>query len=325
MVGWKSFLSELDAAQDWLETTTYHHAMQEVPAAGRVYLPTSSYEEMEEWCLPPARSRELHSARQSTDPSDVGAVANTRSFLRGAPWRNMLVRYPESNRLYRRMQATSDQLKQTQNWPTMAVLPEQLHPSVRSLFRAQCNCGYWHGVFGGLYLPFLRDAIAEHTLRARQLQAKEQEEPRATFVDLDGDGRQEVLLEDAHWSLWLSPDRGGLIELLDDRQACLSLVNVLGRHREAYHEDLILPGSGPGEPLATTSAAAPDGDKQAGNPASIHDQSLTLDEFEPEYLEYDRQSRGAFALTVAEPSQDWTSLLALDKVDAPQVEGDDCP
>jgi len=27
------------------------------------------------------------------------------------------------------------------------------------LWRAQCNCPYWHGVFGGLYLPHLRAAV----------------------------------------------------------------------------------------------------------------------------------------------------------------------
>lgn len=28
-----------------------------------------------------------------------------------------------------------------------------------SLWKAQCNCGYWHGVFGGIYLPHIRKAI----------------------------------------------------------------------------------------------------------------------------------------------------------------------
>ena len=29
----------------------------------------------------------------------------------------------------------------------------------RALYRGQCNCPYWHGAFGGIYLPHLRNAI----------------------------------------------------------------------------------------------------------------------------------------------------------------------
>ena len=36
----------------------------------------------------------------------------------------------------------------------------------RALHRAQCNCAYWHGLFGGLYLGHLRHAVFENLLRA---------------------------------------------------------------------------------------------------------------------------------------------------------------
>ena len=37
-----------------------------------------------------------------------------------------------------------------------------------ALYRGQCNCAYWHGVFGGLYMPFLRFAIYEQLLKAEE-------------------------------------------------------------------------------------------------------------------------------------------------------------
>jgi alpha-amylase len=41
----------------------------------------------------------------------------------------------------------------------------------RELYRGQCNCSYWHGVFGGLYLGHLRFAVYKHLLAAERLAA----------------------------------------------------------------------------------------------------------------------------------------------------------
>ena len=35
-----------------------------------------------------------------------------------------------------------------------------------ALWAGQCNCAYWHGVFGGLYLPHLRQALYRELLSA---------------------------------------------------------------------------------------------------------------------------------------------------------------
>ncbi|HBE44868.1 MAG TPA: hypothetical protein DDW17_05280, partial [Deltaproteobacteria bacterium] len=34
------------------------------------------------------------------------------------------------------------------------------------LFMAQCNDSYWHGVFGGLYLPHLRASVYNNLIEA---------------------------------------------------------------------------------------------------------------------------------------------------------------
>ena len=39
----------------------------------------------------------------------------------------------------------------------------------RELYRGQCNCGYWHGAFGGIYLPHLRNAVYQHLIAADNL------------------------------------------------------------------------------------------------------------------------------------------------------------
>ena len=78
-----------------------------------------------------------------------------RKFIRGGTWRNFRVKYPEANRLYSRMMHLSDELAE------MCQEDPALEGARRDLYRAQCNCAYWHGVFGGLYLPHLRDAVAQ--------------------------------------------------------------------------------------------------------------------------------------------------------------------
>ncbi len=76
-----------------------------MPCRGPVYLPTASYQEMEAWALPPDAGRRLAALEH-----DLGAermAGPDRSLVRGAHWRNFLVKYPESNRLHKKMQALS--------------------------------------------------------------------------------------------------------------------------------------------------------------------------------------------------------------------------
>lgn len=37
------------------------------------------------------------------------------------------------------------------------------------LYKGQCNCAYWHGIFGGLYLPHLRYAVYKNLIEAENL------------------------------------------------------------------------------------------------------------------------------------------------------------
>jgi alpha-amylase len=61
------------------------------------------------------------------------------ALVRGAHWHNFLVKYPEANRMHKKMQALS------------AMCRERGNPAAarRAIGRAQCNDAYWHGVFGG--------------------------------------------------------------------------------------------------------------------------------------------------------------------------------
>ena len=105
----------------------------------------------------------------------------------------------------------------------------------RAIGRAQCNDAYWHGVFGGLYLPHLRAAIW------RQLALAEGELRRGEGLvlerlDLDGDGAEELWIHSGVFSALVSPTRGGVIEEYTVFAQGINYADVLTRRRESYHE-----------------------------------------------------------------------------------------
>src|SRR5207247_3459386 len=159
--------------------TTLAAALAEVPSGGLAYLPTASYREMEGWALPPDAATRL--ARLEHDLGPERLAGPDGALVRGAHWRKFFVRDPESNRMNKKMQALSARCRRAGD-PAAAR---------QAIGRAQCNDAYWHGVFGGLYLPHLRQAIwrnlalAEGELRRDAPLEVEQ-------LDLDADGFEEI-------------------------------------------------------------------------------------------------------------------------------------
>jgi hypothetical protein len=233
------------------------HALAEVPSSGLAYLPTASYTEMEGWSLPPDAAMRLDRLRQ--DMGEARAGGPDGALVRGAHWRHFLVKYPESNRMHKKMQALSTLCRRRGN-PAGAR---------RAIGRAQCNDAYWHGVFGGLYLPHLRDAIW------RELAAAEGELRRGKglaweVLDFDGDGHQEIWVHSEAFSAIVSPMRGAAIEEYTVFRSGINYANTLTRRREAYHDQ------------ALARAAASEGHDEGGT-ASIHDieQGIRLDSRPP--------------------------------------------
>jgi alpha-amylase len=220
-------------------------ALAEVPSNGLAYLPTASYTEMEAWSLPPDAALRL--ARLQRDLGEARIAGPDGALVRGAHWRNFLVKYSESNRMHKKMQALSALCRRRGN-PVDAR---------RAIGRAQCNDAYWHGVFGGLYLPHLRDAIwrelalAEGELRRGKGLAWE-------VLDFDGDGYQEIWVHSESFSALVSPVRGAAVEEYTVFRSGINYANVLTRRREAYHD------------LALERAAAESGHGNGGT-ASIHE------------------------------------------------------
>ena len=193
-----------------------------IPSAGLAYLPSASYLEMEGWALPPGGARRLH--RLEVQLGEERMKGPDAPLLRGSHWRNFFVKYPESNRMHKKMMALSA-LSRFRGDPPAAR---------RAIGRAQCNDAYWHGVFGGLYLKHLRDAVWANLAEAEAI-LREGEPLRARWEDTDGDGHLEILITSPNFSAVVSPHRGGALEEYILFRTGRNEASVLTRRLEAYH------------------------------------------------------------------------------------------
>jgi 4-alpha-glucanotransferase len=266
--GWlESFLGTMRELRDKGEVhlSRFDDALAATPSGGLAYLPSASYREMEGWSLPFEPARALLRLEQAWDGPRLQGVEG--GLLRGGHWRHFLVKYPESNRMHKMAMALSMLCRERGD-------PAEVRQAIG---RAQCNDAYWHGVFGGFYLAFLRGAIwqnlarAEAALRVGEALAIERR-------DIDADGHDELWIHSAALSILAAPARGGMIETWLDLTTHENLLNTVARHREAYHEPLGVPDQG--EEHQHDDAGAP----------SIHDLESQLTEIPP----VDREPRGLF-------------------------------
>jgi hypothetical protein len=275
--GWlKNFLGALAHAQHegWLINSTLSDAYDEVEPVGQVCLPENSYREMTEWALPSHRLAEYEKARHEIthDPqlSQDARVQNILGLVKGGNWRSFKIKYPEGGRLYGKMMEVSAKAAKLS---PKSKLSDKAHTH---LYRGQCNCPYWHGVFGGMYLPHLRSALYRELIKADKLadEVGNLEEVFSTVQDFDFDGEPEVKLGNQHLAVYLHPKRGGHMYEIDLRDIDFNVGDTFSRRFEAYHGKV---------------ARAIVGD--AGTAASIHDLVLAKEAGLAELLKYDTYLR----------------------------------
>lgn len=258
--GWLDQLfGALEEQSDWLEVVPLGEAASADPV-GRAYLPSASYEEMLHWALPPAAFLEYESFEDWL--KSCGKQERYGRFVRGGHWRGFLAKYEESNLMHKKMLRISDRLAELEQ--TGRVGESDLAPIREHLYASQCNCPYWHGVFGGLYLPHLRQGVYSHMVQAAQAlrELTGSAESSLEVFDYDRDGFPDVLIDNDQLSAVIRPVRGGmLVELCLNRYG-FNLTDTLSRRREGYH-------------LKLDQAISPD---QNDGSSSIHDLVLAKEE-----------------------------------------------
>ena len=285
--GWlESFFRLLRENRDWLRLVTFREALQNMAPRGRVYLPAASYREMMEWSMPARTIRKYEAFAQWQVEHRL--PAEYRSFINVGFWRNFLAKYPEANHMHKRMLRSSRRLQAWRGKETQPLTEAREH-----LYASQCNCPYWHGVFGGLYLPNLRYPIYKNLIAAdcamdRATRSAAQHRTgwvTAEAVDFDSDGHEEVIVETDRLNLIFSPRYGGALYELDLKEKAVNLLDILSRREEGYHHRL-------GNRMRT---ALPDLPADASTPGSTALQQLTAarEENLQAYLHYDWYRHGA--------------------------------
>ncbi|NQT29728.1 MAG: DUF1926 domain-containing protein [Candidatus Saganbacteria bacterium] len=205
----EKLLSLLSANSDWIEFTSFSNYLEEYLPCGRIYLASGSYNEMQKW------------SSLSPEPEFNGY------------FRNFFVKYPAANRMHKRMLLLSHKLNSLFSGKSLIGKDKktELDLARKHLFAGQCNCAFWHGMFGGLFLNHLRHAIYSNLIQAENLLSSLSRGGKPfvelTLGDFDKDGEDEVILSNDLLNLYFSPRQGGALFELDYKPKAFNLLNTM--------------------------------------------------------------------------------------------------
>ena len=265
--GWLERFVTAVLADGAIETAHFgDYYMQQRPR-GVAYLPNVSYYEMGEWSLraDDAMKLEAFKAEMGRERYEAEGV----KFLKGGIWKNFFVKYAESNRIHKRMLELS-RVRAAVDDPEFD----------ESLYRLQTNDALWHGVFGGLYLPNLRDTAYRYMIACEN---RRYGKKRAIVSDCnDLDGYEKVKAVTPRCIFRFDAAHGGQMVEFDSREHGFNWQNTLTRRKEAYHQRMFE------TPGAETQPPAEDGID------TIHNAAMEIDESLKEAVVYDWYLKHSF-------------------------------
>jgi 4-alpha-glucanotransferase len=213
-------------ADETIETRHFRDYMRTQKPRGIAYLPNVSYYEMGEWSLRAEDTRKLEQLKL-----EMGFERYEREgvkFLKGGIWKNFFVKYPESNRIHKRMLELSAHRAQIND-----------KGYDEALYKLQTNDPLWHGVFGGLYLPNLRDSAYRYLIECENIRYGSAETVESDENELDGYPKIKAVRN----NIIVRFDSGSGAQLveLDLRDRRFNYQNTLRRYPEAYHQKVLEP------------------------------------------------------------------------------------
>jgi alpha-amylase len=243
-----AFLEQV-RSNSWIISLTLSEYMEKFPAKGLIYLPTASYDKMEEWVLPTQIRKNFKKIRKTL--KDDETKKETYQFLKGGFWRYFLVKYPESNNMHKKMLYvrnkliyTEENLLKVEKNSIVSIILKKINEAWDEIYKAQCNDCYWHGLFGGVYLQFLRFSVYTHLINAEKIidTINALINPHLTSyiyitpLDFIKDSKTEYIIESDIYNLYINPSDGGTIFELDYKPKSYNILNTLTRWPEAYHD-----------------------------------------------------------------------------------------
>jgi len=243
-----AFLEQI-RSNSWIISITLTEYMEKFPAKSLIYLPTASYDKMEEWVLPTQIRKNFKKIRKTLKEDET--KREIYQFLKGGFWRYFLVKYPESNNMHKKMLYVRNKLIYTEESllkidkdSVVSIILKKINEAWDEIYKAQCNDCYWHGLFGGIYLQFLRFSVYTHLINAEKIidTINALINPNLTSyiyitpLDFIKDSKTEYIIESDIYNLYINPSDGGTIFELDYKPKSYNILNTLTRWPEAYHD-----------------------------------------------------------------------------------------
>ncbi len=230
----RNFFKALKKAQDDGDfvTTVFSRYMDSYPSDGLIYLPCSSYSEMGRWSMPYDTGLKYSPVLDKVKSAPQKKKEGWMRFIRGGFFRNMLVKYPESNMMHKKMLYLSRAISFYRDYPGFKKMQKHL-------FRAQCNCAYWHGIFGGIYMRHLRAAIFHELLKCQKILHRiSGGDVKINNSGAGYSGYSEIQVCNGQYCLRILPELGAAVSEFSQYKSCYNMGFVLRRRREVYHQDL---------------------------------------------------------------------------------------
>jgi len=265
--GWLEEFLMAVSLNDRITTQHYSKYMQKNHSLGLAYLNNTSYFEMGEWSLKSRQTlglEELKNRVGSEYFNNIGIV-----FIKGGIWKNFFIKYHESNYIHKRMLYFSLRQKSLNT------------DALESLYKLQTNDVFWHGIFGGLYLPNLRDNAYKYILeieKSRDVNGIDTE-----ILDIDKDGYNELKVLTKNLSMLFSTKNGAQMVEFGSFDTLFNWQNTLMRREEAYHDKLLHPKKVDYKEI-----------NKDNEISTIHDNSLFVNEDLKKELIYDWHAKNSF-------------------------------
>jgi len=173
-----------------------------------IFIPYSSYDSMNKWSMDTSSLIRLHRE------FDKERLQKKEAYFFNGNYFNFFTKYSESGIIYKKNHYFSslfhhdDQLKER-------------------LLRSQCCCGYWHGVFGGVYLPYMRDSI-----NLGNIYAENRLPDGSSCIN-----KNMIILKNNDLSATIHL-KGGCISSINSFDKKINLLNSFTRRPEFYHKDI---------------------------------------------------------------------------------------
>jgi len=145
----------------------------------------------------------------------------------GGDFNNFFRKYPESDLMRKRMLHVSRKIRRSSD-----------ENARKELYKSQCNCAYWHGVFGGFYTNFLRQGVYRHIIKAENAITADNTDNTIELIRFENSVSDVIRAQNKFLALYIDPDYSGSLFEIDYRPFPYNLLNTVSRRYEPYHEKL---------------------------------------------------------------------------------------